>query len=107
MKPNKILMCSPDYFEVNYSGNEFMKDNIDNVNKSAAMEQWKDLKNIYETLNFKVDLIEPGKDLVDMVFTANQSLPFIDKSGSKKVILSKMKNEQRKNEVPYFRDFYE
>ena len=106
MKPNKILMCSPDYFEVNYSGNEFMKDNIDNVNKSAAMEQWKALKNIYETLNFKVDLIEPGKDLVDMVFTANQSLPFIDKSGSKKVILSKMKNEQRKNEVPYFRDFY-
>jgi len=31
-----------------------------------------------------------------MVFTANQSLPFIDKSGNKKVILSKMKNEQKK-----------
>ena len=59
MKPNKILMCSPDYFEVNYYGNEFMKDNIDNVNKSAAMEQCKALKKKNETLNFRFDLIEP------------------------------------------------
>lgn len=106
MKPNKILMCPPDYFDVNYEGNEFMTGNINNVNKSAAKKQWTDLKHAYESINVKVDLIEPGKDLVDMVFTANQSLPFIDKSGNKKVILSKMKNEQRKKEVFYFKEYY-
>jgi len=106
MKAQKILMCKPEYFEVNYSGNEFMKGNIDNVDKTKALSQWTGLKNIYVSLGYEVVLIEPVKDLVDMVFTANQSLPFLDASGKKKVILSKMKNEQRKDEVKYFKDFY-
>ena len=106
MKPQKVLMCKPEYFEVNYSGNEFMKGNIDNVDKAKALSQWNGLKEIYASLGYEVVLIEPVKDLVDMVFTANQSLPFLDASGKKKVILSKMKNEQRKGEVTYFKDFY-
>ena len=99
MKPQKILMCRPEYFEVNYSGNEFMKGNIDNVDRAKALAQWCALKDIYESLGYEVVLIEPVKGLVDMVFTANQSLPFLDASGKNKVILSKMKNEQRKEEI--------
>ena len=106
MKPTKILMCKPDFFDVNYVGNEFMKNNEGNVDHEKAMNQWKELKKVYEDLNFKVDEIEPVKDLVDMVFTANQSLPFVDIDGKKKVILSKMKNEQRKLEVQYFEEYY-
>ncbi|MEP7145912.1 MAG: arginine deiminase-related protein [bacterium] len=100
-------MCSPDYFEVNYDGNEFMKNNINMVNKVKALDQWNDLKKVYEDLGFKVELIEPVKGLVDMVFTANQSLPFLDNDEKKNVILSKMKNVQRKDEVKYFREYYE
>lgn len=106
MKPTKILMCKPEFFDVTYVGNEFMKNNEGNVDHEKAMNQWEELKKVYEELGFKVDLIEPVKDLVDMVFTANQSLPFIDKAGNRKVILSKMKNEQRKKEVLYFEEFY-
>jgi len=106
MTPEKILMCKPEYFDVNYAGNEFMKDNINNVDKTEALKQWEDLKKTYESLGFKVELIEPAKDLVDMVFTANQSLPFLDNDGRKKVILSKMKNEQRKEEVKHFKEYY-
>jgi len=106
MKPVKILMCEPKYFDVNYSGNEFMKDNINNVNKENALAQWCGLKRVYENLNFEVVTINPAENLVDMVFTANQSLPFIDKTGNRKVILSKMKNVQRKMEIPYFKEFY-
>lgn len=106
MKPAEILMCKPEFFEVNYNGNDFMKGNIDNVDRSKALKQWNELKAVYEKLNFSIVLIEPVKGLVDMVFTANQSLPFIDKSGRKKVILSKMRNEQRKEEVKYFKEFY-
>ena len=106
MYPNKILMCKPEYFEVNYTGNEFMKGNIDNVDTAKAIDQWNCLKKIYEDLGFEVVLIDPVKGLVDMVFTANQSLPFLDRSGEKKVILSKMKNDQRKDEVKYFKELY-
>lgn len=106
MTPKKILMCRPEYFEVNYTGNEFMKDNIDNVDKEKALNEWKSLKKIYEDLGFEICLIEPAEGLVDMVFTANQSLPFLDSGGNKKVILSKMKNDQRKEEVKYFKDYY-
>lgn len=107
MTPKKILMCKPEYFEVNYSGNEFMKSNVNNVDKEKAMNEWNNLKNVYEELGFEVNLITPVDGLVDMVFTANQSLPFIDKNNNKAVFLSKMKNEQRKNEVKYFKIFYE
>lgn len=106
MNPAKILMCKPEYFEVNYSGNEFMKNNINKVDKSRAIIQWNELKQVYLDLGYKVELIKPVKGLVDMVFTANQSLPFADADGNKKVILSKMKNEQRKNEVKYFKEYY-
>jgi len=106
MSPTKILMCSPDYFDVNYEGNEFMKSQINNVDHSLAMQQWNDLKKVYEKLGFTVELIPPVNGLVDMVFTANQSLPFTNASGRKCVILSRMKNVQRKGEVRHFNEFY-
>jgi len=105
--PDKVLMCSPKYFEVNYSGNEFMKGNIGNTDKDKALLQWSNLKSIYENLGYSVVLINPAENLVDMVFTANQSLPFIDENSAKNVVLSKMKNEQRRNEVMFFKEFYE
>ncbi len=109
MNPAKVLMCKPEYFEVNYNGNEFMKNNLGGaviVDKINALKQWNDLKKVYESLGYKIELIQPVKDLVDMVFTANQSLPFIDTNGNKKVMLSRMKNAQRKDEVRYFKDYY-
>jgi len=107
MTPKKILMCPPDHFEVNYEGNDFMKGNIDKVDKAGALTQWNDLKKVYEDLGFEVKLIRPVEGLVDMVFTANQSLPFLDRAGNKSAILSRMKNEQRKEEVQHFKDYYE
>mgnify|MGYP002623304076 CR=1 FL=1 len=104
--PRKVLMCEPKYFDVNYIGNKFMIKNQNKVNRQTALKQWNMLKDTYDVLGFEVNLIEPGEDLVDMVFTANQSFPFIDSNGNKKVILSKMRNEERKAEVPFFEDFF-
>lgn len=99
-------MCRPDFFTVEYVGNKFM--NVNNPpDKAIAIEQWENLKSIYQNLKFEVVEISPAEDLHDMVFTANQSFPFLDDQGNKKVILSKMKNPQRKNEVQYFKKFYE
>ena len=104
--PDKVLMCKPEFFEVNYSGNKFMIKNQNKVNRSTALKQWEALHDTYNGLGYEVNLIAPGEDLVDMVFTANQSFPFIDINGNKKVVLSRMRNEERRAEVPYFEDFY-
>lgn len=106
MKPGKVLMCEPRYFEVNYSGNEYMKSNLNASDKVKALGEWNSLKDIYKDLGLEVLEIEPAESQVDMVFTANQSLPLITDSGEKIVILSKMRNEQRKNEVVHFKKLY-
>jgi N-dimethylarginine dimethylaminohydrolase len=41
-----------------------------------------------------------------MVFCANQSLPFIGRDGEKQVLMSIMKADQRKGEVPYIESYY-
>lgn len=106
MLPLKVLMCEPKYFDINYIGNEYMTNLNADFDKHLALNQWNSLKSIYENLGLEVRTITPAENLVDMVFTANQSLPFFSIDGVKKVVLSKMRNEQRKNEVPFFKDFY-
>ncbi|MCB0722067.1 MAG: amidinotransferase [Ignavibacteriae bacterium] len=107
ISPNKVLMCKPEYFDVTYAGNKFMIKNQHKVKKDTSLKQWEILKDTYNGLGYEVNLIEPVEDLVDMVFTANQSLPFIDTNGNKKVILSKMRNQERRPEVAFFEEFYE
>ncbi len=106
MLPKKVLMCEPKYFDINYIGNEYMTNLNADFDKNLAVKQWSDLKTSYENLGLEVSVIPPVEGLVDMVFTANQSLPFIDSNGNKKVVLSKMRNPQRADEVKHFEDFY-
>lgn len=106
MLPKKVLMCEPKYFDINYIGNEYMTNLNADFDKNLAMKQWNELKFTYENLGLEITNIKPVEGLVDMVFTANQSLPFMDSDGNKKVVLSKMRNPQRADEVKHFEDFY-
>lgn len=73
MSTKNILMCQPDYFEVAYEINDWM--HIDNpVDVHLAKQQWQKLYSTYLSLGYKVELIEPGLGLPDMVFTANGAL---------------------------------
>lgn len=74
MKQNRVLMCRPNHFQVLYEINPWMNLRRKPDPKKAA-EQW----NTYYSLlkdQFKVEieLIEPVKNLPDMVFTANAGL---------------------------------
>ncbi len=104
--PHRILMCHPTYFEVKDAKNEFMSGNIGGVDKSKALSQWNQLKDTFESCGFPVELIEPGADLEDMVFTANQVLPALDKHGKPLVVLGRMTYESRTKEVPYFEKWF-
>lgn len=65
-----LLMCKPDYFNVDYVINPWMNGHIHLVDKRLAEEQW---QAFYETLRqyATIQLISPKPHLPDLVFTAN------------------------------------
>lgn len=109
-EPRKILMCDPEYFDIVDVKNVHMEGNIGVLDKALARKQWEDLKAIYksfvaEGILEEVYTISGGDNCEDMVFTANQSFPWI-LNDEKVVVMSKMRHESRQREVPYFETFY-
>jgi N-dimethylarginine dimethylaminohydrolase len=100
-------MCAPTYFEVKDVKNAFMEGNLGKVNFQLAQQQWQELKVAFEKLGKMVCIIEPVVGLEDMVFTANQVLPGLDNESKPYVLLSHMRHESRKKEVPFFRHWFE
>lgn len=104
--PNQVLMVKPTYYDVEYVINPHMKNQIGQVDSLQAENEWEYLRDGFEELGYKVHVLDGEEGLPDMVFCANQSLPYIDPDGTRHVILSIMKNDQRKGEVPYIEKFY-
>lgn len=104
--PKETLMVTPRYFSVDYVINPHMTKNVGAVNKMNAQNEWDFLKSTFNQLGIAVHEIEGVEGLPDMVFCANQSLPFIDENGIRHVVLSIMHAEQRKDEVPYIEQWY-
>lgn len=105
---NAVLMVHPQYFDVEYAINPYMKDaqgNLNKVDRQLAVIQWQNLKACYERLGLTVFALDGVEKLPDMVFAANQSFPFL-KNQKKSVILSRMRSPYRQNEVQYFQQFY-
>jgi arginine dihydrolase len=69
----RYLMCPPEHFAVTYSINPWM-DPSDPVNRELAGTQWAALRQTYERLGHRVDVVEPDPDLPDMVFAANGAI---------------------------------
>lgn len=104
--PSGMLMVQPTHFSVDYVINPHMEGNIGKVDKVKAMEQWNSIKEVFESAGLTVYPIEGQPGLPDMVFCANQSLPCLSEDGSKKVIMSIMNSEKRKDEVSFIQDWY-
>jgi N-dimethylarginine dimethylaminohydrolase len=96
-----ILMCAPDFFDVEYEINPWMHVE-DPVDVRLASEQWHRLHQTYAQLGWEVQLIDPVAHLPDMVFTANGGLVIGDK-----VALPTFREPERQGESPYFREWFE
>ncbi len=110
-EPRNILMASPEYFDVVDVKNVHMAGNAGKIDKKLAHIQWNELKSAFnhavkEGILDKVLVIDGAKDCEDMVFTANQSFPWIAENGDKIVVMSKMRHDSRKREVPFFEAYY-
>lgn len=109
--PTRVLMCSPDYFDIVDVKNVHMQGHIGNTDKAQVNAQWQSLKDTYDVLLTnkvldEVSVIPGAKDCEDMVFCANQTLPWKMEDGSEVVVMSRMRHESRQREVPFFEEFF-
>jgi N-dimethylarginine dimethylaminohydrolase len=103
----RVLFARPTHFTVDYVINPHMAEHVGKVDRERAMSQWKQLKDAYERLGVESEVVEGATGLPDMVFCANQTLPYLDPEyGEKGVVLSRMNAPQRRGEVQHFESFF-
>ena len=105
--PKRVLMTTPDHFQVKYVINPHMAGNIGEVDRAEAERQWQALGAAYESIGMEVVRVNGQPGLPDMVFCANQTLPFSTPGGDRGVVLSRMHADQRKPEVDHYARFFE
>lgn len=98
----KILMCPPAYFDIEYEINVWMH-TADQPSGQTAQQQWDKLYEIYtKQLGWQVELIEPVKGLPDMVFATDCCL-MIDG----KILLSSFRYPERQPETEQFKKWFQ
>ena len=96
----KVLLCPPDYFQVRYQINPWMRPG--SVDQAKAKEQWLTLLNLFRSLGVKAETVKPQPDLPDMVFSADQAL-----IKGEKAILANFRFKQRRGEGKIYRQWLE
>jgi len=97
---NAFLMCEPQFYNVEYIINPWMKGNVGCVIRSVAFQQWKSLHEIILLLG-EISLIPPIYGLPDMAFAANGGLAY-----ESTFIPSRYRYPQRRPETPYFKEWF-
>jgi N-dimethylarginine dimethylaminohydrolase len=94
-------MCPPKFFDIEYEINPWMK--LSNQPSDlSAIQEWNKLYKIYsEELNWHIELIEPVKNLPDMVFATDCCL-MIDN----KIMLSNFRYPQRQPESEKYKQWF-
>jgi len=130
-RPERVLMTTPEHFDVEYVINAHMAGQIGNVDRKLARRQWDGVRRAFEETGLPVTVIDGAEGFPDMVFCANQTLPVHMPTRSAKneaaapsagsaqgtgsahgagsahrVVLSRMYALQRRLEVPYFQKFF-
>ena len=97
---DKILMCPPDYFTVEYVINPWMAGHGGSLDIELAKTQWQTLR---EEIAEVADVVtmEPQPDLPDMVFTANAGVVYGDRA-----VASHFVPHERRPEEPHFKQWF-
>jgi N-dimethylarginine dimethylaminohydrolase len=110
-EPSSVLLCSPTYFDIVDEKNVHMQGNIGKTDKEAVNAQWNALKSTYDSLKEQnilqeVSVIPGAEGCEDMVFCANQTLPYTLATGERVVVMSNMRHPSRQREVEHFERFF-
>ena len=93
---DKILMCPPDFFTVEYVINPWMAGHETSLDSDLARQQWNALKDAISEVA-EVVTMEPQPELPDMVFTANAGVVY----GNKAIASHFMPHERRPEEAHF------
>lgn len=96
----RILMCPPDYYDVDYVINPWMEGNVHKSSRERAVSQWQGLHHLLKEYAI-VDLVQPQQGWPDMVFTANAGLVL-----GNQVVLSRFFHKERQGEEPHFKAWF-
>ncbi len=96
-----VLMIHPSHFQVRHVINPHMVGMIGAVDPDRALAEWEAIREAYESLGFPVMVVEGVDEYPDIVFAANQLLPYIDANGRPALVLSRMAKVERQGEVAY------
>jgi arginine dihydrolase len=96
----KLLLCPPDYFDIEYEINPWMSRARKAV-PAAASRQWLNLRKTLQTIGCQVETLPPQPGLPDMVFTANAGL-VVDH----RAIRSNFRFPQRRGEQEHFEKWF-
>jgi N-dimethylarginine dimethylaminohydrolase len=98
----RLLMCRPDYFDVTYEINAWMRI-VNGPDVALAQKQWLALYAILSgEIGADISLTAPQPGLPDMVFTANAGITKVDL-----FIPSRFRFAERQGEVPYFIEWFQ
>lgn len=100
MARDRILMCPPDHFSVDYNINPWMDGNEGNLSVKKAQAQWKQLRDTIAK-HADIALINPEKNVPDMVFTANAGTVL-----GNKAMASHFLPMERRAEEPIFKRWF-
>lgn len=106
-EPQRVLMCTPEHFDVVDVKNPYMAANIGRIDRARAQAQWHALAATFRAAGHEVVTIAGVPGLEDMVFAANQTLPGMGPDQRPYVLLSRMRHASRRAEVPHFRDWFQ
>lgn len=107
-RPNRVVLTTPTHFDVEYVINPHMSDNVGTVEKEVAFQQWKAIRATYTALDVSPLILNGQAGLPDMVFCANQTLPFYQPDDDRRgIVLSHMHADERKEEVPFYAEFFQ
>lgn len=97
----RILMCSPQFYGIEYEINPWMS-RARQADQPLAVQQWTALNNLLNEAGVATPLVEPEPGLPDLVFTANAALVYRDQ-----VVLSRFRHPERQKEEEVFRRWFD
>lgn len=93
---NKLLLCTPSYYDIEYCINPWMDLN-NRVNKKKAWMEWERLIQTFKSLNVEISTIEGQPNLPDMTFAGDCGM-FLDGT----FLASNFKHQERKPERDHY-----
>jgi arginine dihydrolase len=98
---SRLLVCPPDYFQIDYEINPWMR-RANTVDPGRAVTQWQTLMQVLaQDVGAGLEGMRPVEGLPDMVFTANAGIVV-----GRRALISRFRHPERQREEVHFEQWF-